>query len=82
MLSKITNYVPSSIEKEYPYLGCLEYDDNSILIVLFNGPGTGMVVFSEYTADSEYFIRPIGEFKNYWMEEQFKNFTGDITLKN
>ncbi len=67
----------------YPVLKrhkCTEY--NSVHVVLFSGPGEGILL--SYTAgnDSKGPLVPVGSLYDSWAERYFTNFSGSITLEN
>lgn len=61
---------------KYPYLKKWELG-NQLLIVLFNGVGSGMVVDSKNYED-----RPLGEYRTDWLENTFKPFEDEVRLSN
>jgi hypothetical protein len=63
-----------SNKPKYPYLG---YSDNDF-IVLFTSQDTGMLI--GFIDDDE--ETNIGEYSEGWIEKDFTEFKGEITLKN
>lgn len=67
--------------KKYPYLGVSTYENsNNEFIVLFSGKDEGTVVYSDDNGVNSKYTP--GEYSDSWIEAIFKEYSGEITLRN
>ena len=72
-----SSMIPAPTHPAYPSLKGILSDCGELLstVVLFNNPGTGMVVYSENK------VYPLGYFSTEWKENNFKDYKSQILLE-
>ena len=72
-----SSMIPAPTQPAYPCLKSILSDCEGLLatVVLFNSPGTGLVVYSENK------VYPLGYFSTEWKENNFKDYKSQILLE-